>query len=782
MMKQHQAFQTAQQEMAEAMQRERRAMTAQTEEMQQHMKKQNHQELSDQRQSNLVELIAMKRSLDARCAETIATKTAELEAARTALENAIADEKKARVQREQEHMLHFLTRMEEFEKNKAAQLETAKQHFDAECKHRLEELDQMEEQRRAKCARRMEELDQMEERRRVQCARRMEELDVHAAELKAEERLRFERELESLNSKHLARMEELNQAKADAARDLEAARRELEQERTQLHATAQQTLQSELESQNSKHLARMEELNQAKADAARQLEAARRELDAATRQLEEERTKMRAELESQNSKHLARMEELNQAKADAARQLEAARRELEEEHTKMRAAAQQTLQSELESQNSKHLARMEELNKAKADAARQLDAARRELEQERTQLHATAKQTLQSELESQNSKHLARMEELNQAKTQFEAARRQLEEERTQLHATAKQTLQSELESQNSKHLARMEELNQAKTQYEAARRQLEEERTQLREAADQRFEAHVQKHAMKMMQAISFSHVSRAVSANYAHMHMICHQLDFNEKRVLIYSHYSGREEVESYNYLTLERMEHRFDHVIVLTNCPNQWQFASPDYNKFHVLCYNFKSDFRNYGVFIMQAGGQLKRASQVCIMNDSFVVVDVAAFDRCMHGMFAQACDFTGITSSYENVYHIQSYFMCFNNAATMGAVVDYFDAHGLPMNHHAAISLYELGITRHLVNKGFVPFAAVSNKEMPIPLNTTHCKWSQVLQTTGIVKRQHFLKQYPARFAMTDLNIALVANKFSENKHFIHFLTYHGIKWD
>ena len=327
-----------------------------------------------------------------------------------------------------------------------------------------------------------------------------------------------------------------------------------------------------------------------------------------------------------------------------------------------------------------------------------------------------------------------------------------------------------------------MEELNQAKAQFEAARRQLEEERTQLREAADQRFEAHVQKHAMKMMQTISFSHVSRAVSANYAHMHMICHQLDFNEKRVLIYSHYSGREEVESYNYLTLERMEHRFDHVIVLTNCPNQWQFASPDYNKFHVLCYNFKSDFRNYGVFIMQAGGQLKRASQVCIMNDSFVVVDVAAFDRCMHGMFAQACDFTGITSSYENVYHIQSYFMCFNNAATMGAVVDYFDAHGLPINHHAAISLYELGITRHLVNKGFVPFAAVSNKEMPIPLNTTHCKWSQVLQTTGIVKRQHFLKQYPARFAMTDLNIALVANKFSENKHFIHFLTYHGIKWD
>jgi hypothetical protein len=604
MMKQYQAIQTAQQEMTEAMQRERQATTAQCEEMQQQMqqqtKQQLQQEMSNQRQSNLVEVIAMKRRLDAQYAETIAIKTAELEAARTALENSLADEKKARVQREQEHMLYFLTRTEEFEKNKAAQLETAKRHFDAECKQRLEEQDNLEEQRRLQCARRMEELDQMEERRRMQCARRMEELDVRAAQLKAE-RLQFE---------------------TDCVQRLDA-----------------------------------------------------------------EKQRQR-ELESQIDKYLAHMEELNKAKADAARQLEAAKQELEEERTKMRAAAEQTLQSELESQNSKHLARMEEVNKAKADAARQLEATRNELEEERNGLFA----------------------------------------------------------------------------------------------AADKRFEDHVQKHAMKMMQAISFSHVSRAVSANYAHMRMICHGLDFNEKRVLIYSHYSDKEEVESYNYLTLEQMENRFDYVIVLTNCPNQWQFASPDYNKFHVLCYNFKSDFRNYGVFIMQAGGQLKRASQVCIMNDSFVVVDVAAFDRCMRHTFAQACDFTGITSSYENVYHIQSYFMCFNNAATVGAVVDYFDAHGLPMNHHAAISLYELGITKHLVDKGFVPFAAVSNKEMPVPLNTTCFKWSAVLQATGIVKRQHFLKQYPSRIAMTDLNTALVAVKFSENKHFIHFLNYHGIKWD
>jgi hypothetical protein len=489
--------------------------------------------------------------------------------------------------------------------------------------------------------------------------------------------------------------------------------------------------------------------------------------------------KLKEELKSMNSKHLTCMEELNKMKADAAKQLEAAKRDLEEERIQMCKASEKKLKEELESQNGK-------LNKMKADAAKQLEAARNELEEERTKMCAAAEKKLQSELESQYNKYLACMEEVNRMKAQLKADTRQVEEERNGLLVAAQKKLQSELESQNSKHFARMEELNKMKAdaakQLEAARNELEEERNGLFAVAEQRFEDHVQKHAMKMMQAISFSHVSRAVSANYAHMYMICHQLDFNKKRVLIYSHYSEREEVESYNYLTLERMEHRFDHVIVLTNCPNQWQFATPDYNKFHVLCYNFKSDFRNYGVFIMQAGEQLKRASQVCIINDSFIVVDVAAFNRCMCHMFAQACDFIGVTSSYESVYHIQSYFMCFNNANTIGAVVDYFDAHGLPINHNVSISLYELGITKHLVDKGFVPFAAVSNKEMPIPLNTTHCKWSQVLQTTGIVKRQHFLKKYPQRFAMTDLNIALVANKFSENKHFIHFLNYHGVKYD
>ena len=318
---------------------------------------------------------------------------------------------------------------------------------------------------------------------------------------------------------------------------------------------------------------------------------------------------------------------------------------------------------------------------------------------------------------------------------------------------------------------------------------QLEHEKTKLAQSMREQnelivrtdFEEYVKTHTAKMLKTIALSEISYSIAANYAHTQLI-YNLDFKGKRILIFSHYSKDNEVQSYNYLTLEKLDERFDFIIILTNCPNKWELNHPNHNKYHILSYNFKNDFRNYYVFIMQTEKTLIRASQVCLMNDSFVVVDVGAFGRCMKHLFESTkADFVGITSSHEGVYHLQSYFIVFNGQA-VNAIVNYFKMRGLPINYQAAISEYELGITAHLSKDGLVPVAMVSNQEMPVPLNTTHCKWSVVLQYTGIVKRQHFLKKYPPRFAMTDLNIALIADKFCQNVHFIHFLKHNGIKLD
>lgn len=275
--------------------------------------------------------------------------------------------------------------------------------------------------------------------------------------------------------------------------------------------------------------------------------------------------------------------------------------------------------------------------------------------------------------------------------------------------------------------------------------------------------------------------HLHDAVATNFAHLQLI-QSLDFDNKRIAIYSHYSETEELESYNWLTIESIQHYFDYVFILTNSPNKWNLHSLNYNKFFLLNYNMKSDFRNYGAFIMQNSHKLANASCLFLINDSFIIVDVNAFGCCIKNLFEtklSSYDFIGLTSSYENQFHLQSYFLCFNSTI-LQCVLDYFHTTGLPNNHGGAISLYELGMSTHLTSQGFSQFAYVSNDDMKKPFNTTCCKWKEVLNETGIIKRQHFLKKY-AMMAMSDNDISEVAENYSYNVHFINFLKYHNVRF-
>ena len=420
------------------------------------------------------------------------------------------------------------------------------------------------------------------------------------------------------------------------------------------------------------------------------------------------------------------------------------------------------------------------------------DASMRELKDERKQL--------KRKLDDENN------EIMSQQKIEFDVKMQQLNEEREliqkRLEEAREQTIRADLEIEKMRLVQR--ELAKERHQMIAERSLLAEERNevnckqqqqaglvaslineveQLKTQSREQNEKHARtnnelKRRLDVEKPIAES-LHDAVTSNYAHLQLIL-GIDFKDKRVVIYSHYSELDEVESYNLLTIECIQHYFDYVIILTNCPNKWKMHAPNYNKCHLLNYNMKSDFRNYGVFIMQMETNLVNASRMCLINDSFVVVDVNAFGRCIKRLFeneTMAHDFIGLTSSYEGVYHLQSYFICFGGA-TLPDVMTYFKTRGLPMNHDAAISKYELGISLNLIDKGFTSHAVVTNKEMRQPLNTTCCMWSNVLEETGIIKRQHFLKKY-AYAAMTDSDIAEVADNYSYNKHLMHFLKYNKI---
>jgi hypothetical protein len=649
------------------------------------------------RQSLFDETIAIKRQLNNQYAEFIASKNKELDAAKQAFEERLADEKKANKQREEEQLVQFVNRMDEFNKLKAEtmrQFEEANARMEQEHKQQLVAQDQREDEVKRQCRLRIDEAHRFNAeivQKFEDTKRRMEE------DYKQQLAVRDQRE-EEVKRQCMIRIDEVKRMNEDARRRMEHDHKQ------QLAARDQHEEEIKMQCK-----VRIEETNKLAADAVQKFDDARRRME----QDYKHKLAARDQREEETMRQF-KIDETNRLNAETAQKLEDARRRMEKEHKQQLAAREEEVKQQC-------MIRIDEANRLNAETVQKLEDAMRRMEED--------------------------------FKQQLVAEKNKLE---TQMHKCA--TLNDTI-------------------------RKLDKERPELITLAETKFETYVQTHAAQLIKTISSFQICHAIAANYAHMRMVCSDVDFNGKRVLIYSHYSKQNLVESYNYLTLEKMDPLFDYVFLLTNCPNQWQFDSPNYNKYHVLWYNLKSDFRNYGVFLAQAGQRLKAASRLCITNDSYVIVDVSAFERGMTRMVASLSthDFAGLTSSYENGYHLQSYFMCFNTA-TLDAVVEFFKTHGLPINHHDAISIYELKITKHLMDRGFKPFAIVSNKEMPIPFNTTCFKWSAVLQNTGIVKRQHFLKQYPPHVAMTDINIELIANKFSENKHFTQFFRDHGINTD
>jgi hypothetical protein len=268
---------------------------------------------------------------------------------------------------------------------------------------------------------------------------------------------------------------------------------------------------------------------------------------------------------------------------------------------------------------------------------------------------------------------------------------------------------------------------------------------------------------------------ISKCINKNNTKMGYF-KNIDLKNKKVLIYSHFSKKETVENYNYLTFELLDKWFDYIIILTNTEG---FVFKNNNKYYVFNdYNFKSDFRNYYMFICQMSEQLKTLKQLCIVNDSFLIVDVGAFENTLEKLFTEQCDFAGLTSSIENTYHLQSYFLNFNEKA-IHHIIEFFKSSGIPMNHDQSISYYELKLTMHMLKTGCICYSVVSNNE--IALNTTCYKWKQILKNIGIIKRQHILKQY-GKQSISDYDLALIAKVYaSTNLQFIEYLDNHNIKY-
>lgn len=117
----------------------------------------------------------------------------------------------------------------------------------------------------------------------------------------------------------------------------------------------------------------------------------------------------------------------------------------------------------------------------------------------------------------------------------------------------------------------------------------------------------------------------------------------------------------------------------------------------------------DFSAWLSIIQLLGDGLRELDELFFVNDS-VVGPLFPLSEAFTRMAARDCDFWGMTDSWGRAYHLQSYFLCFKQAALRStALRDYFRGYRHPLEKHDVIQAGEVGLTQALLAAGLRPAA-------------------------------------------------------------------------
>lgn len=151
------------------------------------------------------------------------------------------------------------------------------------------------------------------------------------------------------------------------------------------------------------------------------------------------------------------------------------------------------------------------------------------------------------------------------------------------------------------------------------------------------------------------------------------------------------------------------------------------------------NIGYDFYSYKTAILDL--DLTYYDELILCNDSiygpFYDLDLL-FDRP-----PKNCDFWGITENYEFAHHLQSYFLVFNKAVLhSSAFREFWQRVESLDDKNQIIRQYEIGLTQHLLSKGFRCKALVASTNIN-KWKRVRLSWRQYIET---IKRRWQEKQF------------------------------------
>jgi len=169
---------------------------------------------------------------------------------------------------------------------------------------------------------------------------------------------------------------------------------------------------------------------------------------------------------------------------------------------------------------------------------------------------------------------------------------------------------------------------------------------------------------------------------------------------------------------------------------------------------MCLDFGAYWRVLGAVL--AAGRAREFTRVGLVNDSCLVV------RGMGPLFAwgTARPFWGVTYSLDVAPHLQSYFLIFDGAASVGALMSFVRATDVApfatRTKRALIVSFEVGLSRYMAARGFELAGRYSSASLatctslpanydklrraPCGTNPAHCMWDRMLaEGCPLVKR-------------------------------------------
>jgi hypothetical protein len=245
-----------------------------------------------------------------------------------------------------------------------------------------------------------------------------------------------------------------------------------------------------------------------------------------------------------------------------------------------------------------------------------------------------------------------------------------------------------------------------------------------------------------------------------------------FENKTIMVYSHFSKNGKIDSYNYYMINFFMNLVDTVCILSNMSkDKWNLSK---HNVHILNYDFKSDFSNLYVFLLRYQVFINKINRLFFINDSFVVVNKTVFEHKIKEDFFSAKpseNYQGLVLSNAHNIHYQSYFLCIKHEI-INRFIEYFKKYKNPLNHIDAINKYELGLSREFINR-HIKYICYNN-------NPTALYPYEIIRKYGIIKRQQLLSTYNIKTQLTYNQIQQLKITYKDNNELIEYINNYSIK--